>query len=117
MNKKSAPKRDEKDQQLYEYVREVADKLALRDWGFDIIQETPQELADTSTDMSDTFACIQPTEGRKYAQISVRRDFWTSKPELQRYTVVHELIHCHMAPACFVVEGILKVKVQKAFDL
>ena len=78
---------DTQAQWLYDYIRLLADKMALKDWGFDIVTEEPQD---------PTFiACIMPVYGRKYAQIHVRGDLFTSNSELQRHILVHELVHCH----------------------
>jgi hypothetical protein len=75
---------------LETYVRDLANKLGLRDWIIEL------EWDITSDDDAD--ADIIPLYGRRCASIRFARSFRRQTPENQRYTVVHELLHCHMAP-------------------
>lgn len=73
---------------LGDYVRRIANALALRDWRFTISDEPCDK---------DAFACILATAGRKRAGINFAWNFRNLDPEEQRHTVVHELLHCHFA--------------------
>jgi hypothetical protein len=71
------------------YVRRLADMVGLCDWRFVVLEEAP---ADT-----DAVANVTPVAGRKYAEFRFRPDFFDDGPEERRATVLHELIHCHLA--------------------
>lgn len=73
---------------LSPYVRQIANELELRDWQF-ILDDEPIEPG--------AFGQIWPTRGRKIAWIGFCKDFHKLRPEQQRHTIVHELIHCHFA--------------------
>lgn len=75
---------------LGDYARWIANEIGLRDWHLLLSQNPPE---------SDALAMIHPTEGRKHARLHVCSDFRTLTPEVQRQAIVHELIHCHLAPA------------------
>jgi len=79
-------KRDQKE--LLRYIRWVADELELRDWTLTLL-DTPAP-ADALGHMSETY-------GRKVAEIQVCSDFRNLDAEQQRHTIVHELVHCHLA--------------------
>ena len=73
------------------YVRWVADRIGLRDWHFNVIYGHDEG--------EDTIAICTPTYGRRRAQLSFAEDFSTAyTAEEQRNTVIHELLHCHLAP-------------------
>lgn len=69
-----------------QYVRDRADNLGLRDWTF-----TLKHVALDPDD--DALAMIETTYGRRFATITLGYHFHTEKPEIQRHTVVHELLH------------------------
>jgi hypothetical protein len=82
-----------------QYVRSLADRLGLRDWEIRI---------DVSQPSDGCAAEINCYSGQKRAVISPGTVFWTADalvttPEeirsWQRHTLVHELIHCHLASA------------------
>jgi hypothetical protein len=75
---------------LGEYVRWVANEIGLRDWHLLLSQIPPDE---------GCYAMIYPTEGRKHARLQVCADFRSLSLDVQRQAIVHELIHCHLAPA------------------
>jgi hypothetical protein len=77
---------------LADYVRHVASELQLRDWAFTLSRDEP--------DSSDAQASVEPTYGQKHAMIYLRHDFRALRPERQRHCLVHELVHCHLAPVC-----------------
>jgi len=73
------------------YIRDTADTLGLRDWEFTLGREHPSD--------DGIGAMVIPVEGRKFAKIQVCADFRECASEKQRGYIVHELIHCHFAPA------------------
>lgn len=73
------------------YLRLLADRLHLKDWSFVLRDEAP--------DSADAIAAINCAEGRKYAWCYLSESFLRSSPEDQRHTLIHELLHCHMAGA------------------
>lgn len=72
---------------LGRYVRRMANEMELRDWTIDLVYDPPAD--------DDCMAHIKCTYGRKRAQVSFPRDFFSLTPEQQRHAVCHELIHCH----------------------
>jgi hypothetical protein len=70
------------------YARYLQRKLQLQDWFVKVIDEPcgPDDDADISI-----------TEGQKHAKMRVRSDFKDRTPEQQRHTMVHEIIHIHLA--------------------
>ena len=79
-------RRDQK--ALREYVRWVADRVGLRDWHFTLFYEHDEE---------DAIAICTPTYGRRRAKIQFAADFRTLDVDEQRNSVIHELLHCHLA--------------------
>lgn len=73
------------------YIREVADRLRLRDWTI--------EVSDEGTDRPYTNALICVSHQRKYADLYLSDGFLDLTPERQRHCVVHELLHCHFGHA------------------
>lgn len=83
------------------YVREVADRMGLKDWLF--------HIHDEPTESSEAAAEIYPTFGRKVATIHFSDRFLDDSPEAQREIVCHELIHCHFNAACQVADRLEEV--------
>lgn len=79
-------KRDRK--LLAKYIRQAADHMALRDWTFELKAE-PAEPG--------CYAMVWPVYGQRHANIAFCENFRTLDPEVQRGTIIHELIHCHLA--------------------
>lgn len=77
------------------YVRYVADEMGLKDWKINVLREPPN-------DKEHAGEC-DARFGRKLANITFHPGFRDDKPEEQRQTVVHELLHCHFAAAESVV--------------
>lgn len=80
---------DAQHEKLQAYAREVADQMRLKDWEIEVEKDEPEDDSD--------FACSGPAYGRKYATIRVCDDFFKAKPDEQRQTICHELIHCCLA--------------------
>ena len=79
-----------------EYVSRIAGDMRLRDWKLFIGEDVPSG--------DDTTADCYPIPGRKYATIRFSESFLRDTPEDQRHTIVHELIHCHLAQIQRVIE-------------
>jgi hypothetical protein len=77
------------------YLREIADKMGLRDW----------ELVLSAHPCDEEYAAqVCPVEGQRFATFRLRRD-WIKRPEYRkRQTMVHELMHCHFHPVDSVVK-------------
>lgn len=84
---------EEQRMNLSAQVRRLADELGLRDWTFSVLAEPVEN--------ETTAAMIQPLSGRKHARLQVCAD-WQNYPAKQE-AIVHELLHCHLAPAADVI--------------
>lgn len=82
--------------QTEKYVRTVADRMGLRDWVFTIEAEEAEDGA---------VAQVDQTHGQKHANIWFADVFFTKEAAMQRHIVVHELVHCHLAPAQHMIFG------------
>ena len=89
--KKAEPSRRQK---WLPYVRDVADRLKLRDWRIEI---------DDDADPRDCIASVSLAEAR-WAVISLNDSFLASSREKQRHAVAHELVYCHFAAYVKAVE-------------
>ena len=78
---------EEQYQNIRAYVRDIADKLELRDWTTMVSREfdLPKDAA----------ASMRVTYGRKFVTIWLGKHFFDNSPEYQRHTICHELIHVH----------------------
>lgn len=72
------------------YVREMANQLGLRDWTVHLMR-VPSDDARAGE--------IKCTYGRKHACLWVNAGFGEMDPKEQRQVIIHELLHCHFAPA------------------
>jgi hypothetical protein len=86
-------KRDRKALALY--IRSTADQMGLRDWDFNLLREPCDD---------DCNAQCRVIYGRKLADIRVSEHFREFDPARIRRTVVHELVHFHLAAATNSVE-------------
>jgi len=94
--------------ELCPYVRILADCLALRDWSFAfgaLPAPAPYQ------------AQITPLRGRKHAEIRLCEGFFILAGAVQRRCLVHELLHCHLAPCGFVAQDALGPNFQGVFVL
>lgn len=78
---------DPRRQAFLPYIRDLADRLRLRDWTIN--------LSDEGTDRANVVALICVADQRKYADLYLSDDFLDKSPEEQRHCVVHELLHAH----------------------
>jgi hypothetical protein len=72
---------------LEAYVAEVMPLLHLGTWKVTILADVAPE---------DRYADIEPNDQAQTAQLRVGNLFWAQKPEEQRLTIVHELVHLHL---------------------
>jgi len=77
---------------LAEYVREVANRIELRDWAFRL-DRLP---LGTKDDDRDAYAMVTVVYGRKLARIAFCHEWNTIAADERRHVVVHELLHCHV---------------------
>jgi hypothetical protein len=70
------------------YLRDVADRMGLKDWDV-ILSKKPAE--------DGACATADCTWGRKSVTIKLAKFLHFQTPDIQRQTVVHELVHCHFA--------------------
>ena len=73
------------------YVRDLANRMGLRDWAFEIPRTQPDD--------TEANAAIFCAFGRKHGEIRLSDSFLEdSTPEEQRQTLCHELAHALFAP-------------------
>jgi hypothetical protein len=84
---------------LTAYLRILADRMGLRDWTVDILDETATE---------GVYAEVSCLEGRKFARLRFDYAWADLSPEDLRQTCCHELLHCHLAPLQAELERRLK---------
>lgn len=71
-----------------EYTRQIAVSMGLGGW-------TIEQSADPASD--GCFAEIEPTYGQRHAKLALCPNWDDLPPEEQRDTIVHELLHVHLA--------------------
>lgn len=82
--------------------------MELRDW------EVIVAVGDLETPGAG--AEVEVVEGRKLARIVVDENFRGKAPDVQRYIVVHELVHCHLTPVQHQVEYDLEKELGRQAD-
>lgn len=71
---------------LVNYIRDIADKVGLKDWQFFLERvEADQGVIASVEVWGDSTTCT----------LWFGPPFWKYGPRMQRETVVHELVHCH----------------------
>ena len=88
LSRESRPMTDAERTALGDYIRWVGDELGLRDWTIVLCDEP---CADGAA------ADVPLTAEKKRARIRLCPGFRGLPPHEQRYTVVHELLHCHQS--------------------
>lgn len=71
-----------------EYTRQIAVAMGLGGWHI-------EQSADPASE--GCLAEIEPTYGQRHAKLSLCAEWDTLPPEEQRDTIVHELVHVHLA--------------------
>lgn len=66
------------------YIQDLSRMMNLDNWDIYIGREASA---------AHTLASVHPVYGRHIAVIAVSKDWWSFTPEIQRNTIVHELIH------------------------
>jgi hypothetical protein len=97
-------------EELGKYVRDVADRMGLRDWSLrldveDDVTSTNHGYRGASGMMA---SCTVP-HGRKTAFIAIDGTWHGWEPEELRTTVVHELLHIHTVPMLWATQNIKHV--------
>ena len=72
---------------LEAYVAACLPVLNLANWKVTILTDVAPE---------DRYADIEPNDQAQTASLRVGNLFWTQKPDDQRLTIVHELLHLHL---------------------
>ena len=99
--------RDPRRQRFAPYIRDLADRMELRDWRLAVSDYGPSNPAHN--------ASITIANGKKYALIELSDNFLDTAPPEQRKSCVHELVHCHVEAAWEVAAGELPPAVRGAF--
>ena len=94
--------------ELGAYLRDIADRVGLKDWYFNIVHEPPDD--------QNHAACVEVYYGRKVADIRFRNEWATWTPEELRETVLHELLHCHINPLRFHLNNIQNAVGQMVYE-
>lgn len=69
---------------IHLYIVQLARIMGLAQWDI-YLSATPSA--------PDANASVHPVYGRRIVPISVNSDWWTYSPQVQRNTIVHELLH------------------------
>jgi predicted metallopeptidase len=75
------------------FVKDLQKALRLKDW---TITVNFKEKAG-----SDAYAVIDPLAESRHAEVRVSKKFLDLSEEIQRQTLIHELMHCHL----FFIDG------------
>jgi hypothetical protein len=81
------PTKPDKYAALEAYVTACLPALNLSNWKIGILTDVAPE---------DRYADIEPNDQAQTANLRVGNLFWAQKPEDQRLTIVHELVHLHL---------------------
>ena len=81
------PTKPDKYAALEAYVAACLPVLNLANWKVTILTDVAPE---------DRYADIEPNDQAQTASLRVGNLFWTQKPDEQRLTIVHELLHLHL---------------------
>jgi hypothetical protein len=95
--------------ELARYIRDLADRLGLKDWEYLLSEDPPHDAA---------WASIEPIEGQKLGVIRLCPDWDNRDDDGRRLTIVHELLHSHQAMALDIVRiDLLKHLAQSTYDV
>jgi hypothetical protein len=87
------------------YIRDIADRMALKDWTILLSDEPADEESEATTFL---------TNGRKVAKVYLSSKWEGRTPEEQRHTVVHEMVHPHLYPLTNMGEDDIEPLIGKA---
>lgn len=94
---------------LIPYVRDLADRMCLKDWRIQVLEET--------VDTKDHNATIETIAGYKSSRIRLAEDFFEMDPEERRSILCHELVHLHVSQLDDFLRPILGQSQQTTYDL
>ena len=80
---------------LSDYITTIARALGLGHWSI--------RLSEEAACSPDAYAEVNPTDQRFHVVIRVCRDFRSLTPQIQRESIVHELLHLPYQPAVDVI--------------
>lgn len=101
---------DKEGQYWADYIGELAELMGLKDWAIEV-NETPINVPEQNAHME----CVY---GRRLGVLRLNVAWPARKPEAQRQSLVHELVHCHLDALCQLVESDIQgVLGQQAYDL
>ena len=72
------------------YLRDLADRLGLKDWDIRLERGEPQN--------GNALGSNHLQYGQRRCYIYLSSDLFAEKPEDHRWVCVHELLHCHFDP-------------------
>lgn len=72
------------------YLRQLADLMGLKDWVVEIDSDSPER--------NDAAASADCAYGHRHIIVALSDHFLSDSPSEQRYVIVHELVHAHLAP-------------------
>lgn len=96
---KTAVKQEAMDVWLVRYVNKLKNMMGLSHWVI---------LMQTKPCHPDALGETEVIHGQHLAKMYLHKDFRKDKPEDLRATIVHELLHCHMAVISEAVSEMLK---------
>lgn len=113
--------RQEDQDELFKYLRAMADEVGLRDWRFEMVIAPEQDMPKGSLTVDTKYVAYgvcSPTIGQQKAFIYFHNEFKEDlDPEEQREVVIHELVHCHMIDMReFIRSGFLNQVTQSTYD-
>ena len=96
---------------ISEYIREMADSIALSEWRFRLLRWCVADDED-----KNPMAQIMCLPGQLTAEVQLCRDFNDHDLELKRHCLIHELCHCHMRGMQRIVFELDKTMGRTAWD-
>lgn len=91
------------------YVRDMADRMCLKDWRIEVLEDTPDDKGCNAE--------IETISGYKTARIRLALDFFENDDEHRRYILCHELVHLHLSLVDDFLRPIMGGSQQTTYDL
>lgn len=103
----TGPLTDPRKQVYLPYLRDLADRMGLKDWSVTILDRPP----------ADGNRCsVWMRYGGKQAQVLMSEECLSGTPEQMRADLVHELIHPHFAASDGIVEDALSHELYRSYQ-
>lgn len=99
---------DPRKQAFAAYLRELADRMGLKDWEITVKDGPPDDRSARCS--------VWMRYGGKQARTYLSEEFLRGTPEEQRADLVHELVHLHFAAMDGVVEDALSPEMYRAYQ-